>query len=201
MLQKAQFTQLPNQIFLVENKSVLVKLTINAKDIRNSDKLRMKSSKQVMIQQASTNIAGSSEPILMYRQYQEQGGVAHVVRLHEGNLLIVNMVEDGQCLGFKRLQMSIDQMVEAPDFDFATFPVVFCENSKNQIELVDLRDRGWIGSVKYGSESGNVPWVQEFGNGVMIKTDEAGEADRDQMDLNIKFVKKGLKLLARISKV
>jgi hypothetical protein len=44
----------------------------------------------------------------MYRQYQEQGGVAHVVRLHEGNLLIVNMVEDGQCLGFKRLQMSID---------------------------------------------------------------------------------------------
>lgn len=42
-LQKAQFTSLPNQIFLIESKTTLIRLTINAKDIRNSEKLKMKS--------------------------------------------------------------------------------------------------------------------------------------------------------------
>ena len=42
MLKKDMFTSLPNQIFCVGNKDSLYRMTINAKDIRQSEKIRLK---------------------------------------------------------------------------------------------------------------------------------------------------------------
>ena len=43
MIRKDAFSSLPNQIFLVASGDSLSRMTINAKDIKSSDKLKLKS--------------------------------------------------------------------------------------------------------------------------------------------------------------
>ena len=75
MLRKDNFSSLPNQIFLVAGGDTLNRLTINAKDIKTSEKIKLKSPR-------------FKDMILDYKQISSD----HIVRLQK-DYIILNMID------------------------------------------------------------------------------------------------------------
>ena len=86
MLRKDTFTSLPNQIFLVGNKDTLHRMTINAKDIKNSEKIKLKAPR-------------FKDRIIDYRQLS----LDYIVRLQKDYIILNQIDSSGTMLYVKQI--------------------------------------------------------------------------------------------------